>query len=225
MKFRLKLSRFDNSKLVAFGQALNDIVKGLTGFETVLTPFQSFLLKCVDAINNVAEKTKAKEISEMIKSEDGIRDDLVIGINKSLDAYEYHPDETVRVAASEISKIIAKIGYSIYKESYDEESALIKNVLTDLKGDYATQAETCHITPFVTALDQSQTRFDEYRAKQINENADINQIVAMSTIRRDFEKSIRKVLDVLPVMQSINPTAEQSKAINLVKELIRKYNY
>lgn len=224
MNLNVNVARFDNNKLVAFGNGVNNATKSLVGIDAVLTPFQTQLVNCQNAVNNVLEKTKAKEVSAQLKKEDNIRDNCIIGLNKIVDAQTYNPDEEIQQAAKELDQLLAKLGNSIQKESYDKESALNKTLLVDLNGDYASQVAITHATPFVVELEASQTRFDNLRQKQLLENVEMTEIVSMSAIRREFENSIRALLTVLPAFFQISPTPELKQAIGLVQELINKFN-
>ena len=223
LKLKINLSEFNNTKLLAFGEALYNAVAGLTGIDTVLLPFQKLYKQCVDAANNVLEKTKAKDVSERLKEEDNARDDLIIGINTLFDACEYHPETAVRDAAIELNQMMAKLGNKIYRETYDSESRSIKTLLLDLTGDYAPQVATCSATPYVDALEESQERFDQFRSEQLDENVETSQIVSMSTIRREFKQNIRAILELLPVMYQVNQDPEFKKAIDRVQQLILKF--
>jgi hypothetical protein len=223
MSLHVKLSRFSNNTLVAFGSALYNAVKNILGIDAVLLPFATLLEKCKDAVNNVLEKTKAKEVSQHLKSEDNIRDNCLVGINKLVDAQLYNPDATIQNAAAELNVLLEKLGDAVQTESYDKESILIKTLLTDFTGDYSEQVTTVHANPFVDELGAAQSRFDTYRQQQLAENVEMTEIVAMSTIRREFESSIRSLLSVLPTLYQINPTPELKEAIALVQETINKF--
>lgn len=223
MELHVRMSRFDNNKLVAFGNELYNAIKGLVGFETVISPFQNLLTRCTKAVNDIIEKTKAKEVSQFLKTADNRRDNNITGLVKLADACRYHPDEAVRLAATQISQLLDKLG-NIQEAGYDAESTMIKNLLTDLKGDYAPQATLISANPFVTDLDAVQTEFDTYRQQQLAENADLADIESMSSIRREFEVSIRSLLTALPALYLLNPTNELKTALDLIEQTISKYN-
>jgi len=225
IKLTINLSKFDNNKLLAFGEGLNNSVKDLKGIDGALLPFQEKLLECTNAANNVAEKTKAKEVSEMIIKEDDARDNLLAGINKLFDACEYHPDTAVSDAAIECNQVLEKLSKNISRQAYDSESASIRTLLTDLTGDYAPQVETCSATAFVQALEQSQNHFDQIRTEQLQENVETSQIISMSSIRREFTSNIRAILQLLPLIYQVNQSPEFKTAIELTQQLIRKFSY
>ena len=223
MGLHLNVAKLNNNELVAFGEGLNNAVKNLQGIDSVLKPFQKQLNDCTNAVNNVLEKTKAKAVSDLLKTEDNTRDNLIIGLNKLIDACSYHPDNAVVQAATELNTVIDKLGSSIQKKGYDAESTLLNTILTDLKGDYLTQVTIINADAIVKALDKSQNRFAKLRSEQLIENAEINEIVSMSAIRREFEASIRLLLSVLPVLYQLNPAPEFKDAIGVVKQLIAKF--
>jgi len=224
MKLQINIAKLSNSELVSFGDQLNTFIKDLNGIDGVLLPFQEKLTLCQQAINNVLQKTMAKDVSAQLKTEDNLRDNCIIGLNKLVEACEYHPDETVKEAAIKLNDLLDKMGNKIYLQSYDAESTIIKTLLTELNGEYSSHIALVNATPFVTALSEAQTRFDTYRQHQLTENAEVSEIVSMSAIRREFEQDVRNLFQLLPSYYLINQSAQVKTAINQVQELINKFN-
>ncbi|MGE4290414.1 MAG: DUF6261 family protein [Salinivirgaceae bacterium] len=224
MSFLINLSKLTHNLIVSLGEELAKAVEGIEGIQAVLTPFQSLLVRAKEALNNVIEKTRAREVSQQLKNTDNQRDGYLYGLDLLVEAHLYHPDEALRNAAGELKRVLDKLEKSTYRLPYDAESAVVKTLLTDLTGDYAPQANSIHATPFVTALSEVQTGFDNFRSQQINENASIAVIESMTAIRREFELSMRSLLSVLAMLIELNPDDEALKSKGIVvQEVLKKY--
>jgi hypothetical protein len=224
MSLSINLSRLSHKLIVSLGEELAKAVEGIEGIQAVLTPFQSLLVRAKEALNNVIEKTRAREVSQQLKGNDNLRDGYLDGLGLLIEAHLYHPDEAVRNAAVDLKRVLDKLGKNTYRLKYDAESAAIKTLLTDFTGDYAPQATLIHATPFVTALSEVQTIFDNLRSQQINENASIAVIESMTAIRREFELSMRSLLSVMATLIELNPDDEALKNKGIVvQEVLKKY--
>jgi hypothetical protein len=64
----------------------------------------------MEALNNVIEKTRAREVSHQLRDQDNLRDGYLTGLGLLIEAYLYHPDEALRKAAGELKRILDKLG-------------------------------------------------------------------------------------------------------------------
>ena len=73
MSFLINLSKLTHKLIVSLGEELVKAVEGVEGIQAVLAPFQSLLVRAQEALNNVIEKTRAREVSQQLKGHDNLR--------------------------------------------------------------------------------------------------------------------------------------------------------
>lgn len=223
MKLIINFSKLDNNELLSLAKSVDANIKTLPGIEAVYSPFNTALEKCSKANSETIEKTMAKEESQLVQGEDDNRDKYSMGLVKLIEAHRYHPNAEVAAAAAEINQLIRKAGKHFYRFSYDKESVVIDTILTELENGLADNVILTGLSPYVEALRKSQDKFKQLRHAQISVFANNNELLSFGEVRNELETTMRGLFTVLPVLYTLNPTAEFKTAIGIIAETISKY--
>jgi hypothetical protein len=154
----MNFSQLTNAELLSFGQDLDFILSPLSEIiAPVYNPFQNSLSRYAEiAVSAIAKQVAQQQTRELAGADDE-RDGLFRGVKYITQAYLLHPDEAKRGAAAEIEKSIAKVGWNLHRESYDEQSALMRTMLSELENKHVERLALLGMTEYVAELKVRQT--------------------------------------------------------------------
>lgn len=81
----------------------------------------------------------AQQQTQELLDTDMTRDNLFRGMKYLIQAYLLHPDAETQAAAVELEKVVGKVGWNLHRESYDQQSALMKTLFDDLDKNQAAR--------------------------------------------------------------------------------------
>jgi hypothetical protein len=117
--------------------------------------FNELLLKEL----NLLDAMHGSELSKLLADADKLVDRYVVGINSVVDSAVHHFDSKIVEAGKSIAIRLKAFGY-IENKPYEEESAAVKALINEFRGEYAAKAELIGLTPWIDKLDMAETEFD-----------------------------------------------------------------
>jgi len=108
-----------------------------------------------------------------LKELDKKRDDAIRGITQVVSGYTLHPTEAKSKAGEALLRSIRKYATDIIRLSYQEETAVINNLIDNWTNDatLATAITTLGLADWQTALDQANQEFDTVYVARSQESA------------------------------------------------------
>jgi hypothetical protein len=128
--------------------------------------------------------------------------------------YLRHPDLDDKAQA--ILAEIDKNGLHITHRSYEEETAIIQNVITALETGFADDLAAIQATVWFDLLKQANADFETAQRNFNAAQTTAHEIDAASTVRPELEEALRTLLTFLPMQAEVTGNADLAA---LVKEL------
>ncbi|MFV0267939.1 MAG: DUF6261 family protein [Draconibacterium sp.] len=221
MMLTFNLSGLTNAELLSFAQSLDALLEPLGTTVTVIyDPFKQALNVCVETAADAIGKQVAQQQTEALSAADLKRDNLFRGIKYLTQAYLLHPNTEMLEAAIELEKVIAKVGWQLYREGYDKQSALVKTLLKELTGKQAERVALLGMTDYVDLLNTSQNEFDVLRQEQLDHQTALEKISSMTAVRGGLEQAIKDLLEILPGYYRMTGNEALGAVLPKIKELI-----
>lgn len=221
MILTFNLSGLTNAELLSFAQSLDALLAPIgESIALIYNPFKQSLTVCVETSADAIAKQVAQQQTEVLSGGDLKRDNLFRGVKYMIQAYLLHPDAEKQEAAVELEKVVAKVGWNLHRESYDQQSALTKTVLKELTGKHANRVALLGMTDYVNLLNTAQTEFDELRQEQLEQQTALEKISSMTAVRGDLEQTIKDLLEILPGYYRMTGDEALGEVLPKIKELI-----
>lgn len=136
-------------------------------------------------------KTKSE-----LEEEDNKRDNSYRGFYYQVLGNTYNSDETARMAAIAIMRVLNHYGLNIINEGYGSQSSSIKSVIKDLNSDemQAHMATLPGVSQAFTAVQESQDRFETLFLAYETDKAAESSYANASSIKKEVLKLINKQL-------------------------------
>lgn len=191
----------------------------------------TFFSEMAPLSNDLRAVVKRARVESVLEGEDNLRDDDVRGINYLLIALSFHPDLAVRKAAKTVLKTFKRFGLSIIDQGYTSESGLINSLLDDFKLPkiQAAIAELPLLASYISALEASQSNFEQIRIAQEAELAEEDTLANATTLKKEIITIINhKIVEYLRIMVPLNEAVyggfarTVSKMIEEQNEIVRK---
>jgi hypothetical protein len=219
------LKKFRMSEIIQF---LNDVIK-------LFQKYNPTTLLVVDELTALQAKTAALEagfklesgsvISDELVQLDGRRDDCLIGIKLSAEAYSHHFDAAYKTAAESILNSMAKYGSELTKLNYQAETSTISSLIDEwsknatLTKAFTKLALVAWGTQLKTLNDQFNTR---YLARVSEQGAAVH---TDNLVLRDYARQAYVTLITnTEARATLNKAGLYTPLLNDLSVLIKKYN-
>lgn len=221
MILTFNLSGLTNAGLLSFAQSLDEQLAPISaGISLIYNPFKQSLTVCVETAANAIAKQVAQQQTEELSGGDLKRDNLFRGVKYLIQAYLLHPDEEMQEAATELEKVVAKVGWHLNREGYDKQSALQKTLLKELTGKHADRVALLGMTNYVDLFNTAQSEFDVLRQEQLEQQVEMEKISSMTAVRGNLEDCIKDLLEILPGYYRMTGDEALGAVLPKIKELI-----
>jgi len=221
----IKLTQLRNDEFIQFIRDLLKIIETLgTNALQLLIQF-SKLLETIAEAEKVYLQTRGSELTKKISEADTLRDNDISGIKLIAEAYTYHFDAAKVEAAELILSHIKKYGGNIAKMNYQAETTALNDFADHTENDSKLSAaiDLLGLREWLTTLKSNNIAFNELYMMRIDEqagkpNGNLRELRAQSV--EDYKELIKH----LTAHATISPSDLYTKAINMINELIDKYN-
>lgn len=112
------------------------------------------------------------------------------------------------------------MGWNLHRESYDEQSALMRTLLSELENKHAERLALLGMTEYVAELKACQTGFDSLRQEQLERQAEMESISSMTAERGSLEQACKDLLEILPGYYRMTGDEALGTALPKISELI-----
>jgi hypothetical protein len=218
----LSFSKFRNGEHFQF---MSDVKDGITAatpaalnLDSVYPSFES----AYTSLDNVLRVDAGSVKTEQLVDADGDRDNTWSALNLRVKATLLSPIEKEVEAAKLIKRVFDLYG-NVRQESYNEETALLTNLVDDLeKEENAAYCATMGITKWVTALKTKNNDFKTLLNERNKEyaNKESGDVKAARTVIDPIYFEIVKRLNALVTLEMASAEAQE-----FIKELNQRIKY
>jgi hypothetical protein len=185
----------------------------------LLTPFFDLLTLEGQLVDAVRGSVYTEELAEADRRVD--RD--VAGINAAVASALHHFDPALVAAAKYVEIRLKFFHGEIEKKAYEEESAAVKILVTDLQGEYAEQVAILSLGPWVAELAAAQEDFErifllrsDKRATQPKER--------LRDVRKQIDAVYRQIVDRIDAYTLLNGDSVTGLFIEHLNDEITYFN-
>ena len=207
----MKIKRFDLSHLrneahYQFFNLLRDLLGMFPFIMNLIMELYQQLILLLDRESQLVDAERGSELSRLLAEADRKVDEIVIGINSLINAGLYHFDQQVREAAKVLKKRMKDFG-RIKSKPYEEESAAVKLLITDLNGKHFQQAEILGLRIWIDQLTMAEDEFEEIfkrRNLELSERPDYN----LRKVRKEIDAVYQQITERIDAAAVSNPSPE-----------------
>ncbi|GKT30575.1 hypothetical protein ADUPG1_001572 [Aduncisulcus paluster] len=211
-----------NDEHFQFQTELKGLVEQYTpaalGIEAAWAVYEPLYTDESNALNVIRKSAVTSELAEA----DHYRDSLYRGICDTVKGATNHYNSAVKVSANRIEIAIDHYG-NINVKSYDEQTAAINSLLSDLKNDYAADVSQLNIGEWLIELQTANTTFETLMKERYAEDSGKTQL-SMKDVRRQVDEVYRTITERIGALVIVNGEEAYSGFVNELNQRIEKYN-
>ncbi len=161
-------------------------------------------------------------ITGKITEADLLRDITFRGLSDAVKAAGNHFNSSVKEAAARLQVALGHYG-NLTLKPYDEETAAIAALITDLRTTYAPDAAITGITDWINELQANNTAFNTLKKERYTEKAGKTQL-RMKEVRTEIDVAYRTIAERINALIIVNGEATYTEFVNELNQRIEQYN-
>jgi hypothetical protein len=221
---RINLNRFRNEEWFNFFTEFKDFVTQSTPEAlNIEAQYAVFLVLYAQADKTLETLRKSSYTAEIVHL-DGVRDSTYRGLSEAVKSAQHHYIEAQSAAARRLKPLFDHYG-DVSAKPYNEETAIIYNLLQELREQYAFQVSTLSLQGWLDELERNNQAFEAAILARNAESADKTLDMTMLDVRR---KTDRCYLDIIERIEALILIQGDTNFAAFVKQLnanIERYQY
>lgn len=219
------LNRYRNAEYLQYMKDVLELLQDQDVIIQAVTEQQTTLQALVINIDDVFNQVQGSAITQEIIALDERRDRAIVGLRTVLEGYQSYFETTIAQAATALFNNIAAHGSSIYKLSYQEETAVLHSIITDweTETELSTAVTTLNLTEWLNELKTANTLFTTKYLERVEETA-ANPTTTIITLREATTEAYRDLIAHLDAHQTLASDAAYSVLLNQISVLAGQYN-
>lgn len=218
MIISMNFSLVPSNELLTFGNRLFSIFDGKNLEGTSLDFFLKVLKKTLDDFTRSFQHKATEPYTELTAMADALRDQAFYAFRFYVDACTHSDSPGWRDAAMKIKNVIRKHGWKAPNLGYKAETAALKNISSEIHGQYAAELNLISGTNWLTRMETTQKSFEDVTANNLAELATGNPTLVET--RPLLTNAIRSLLQSLNLQNEMASTPELVSFINQINSLI-----
>ncbi|MDR2882850.1 MAG: DUF6261 family protein, partial [Alistipes sp.] len=216
-------SRLHNGEHFQFMTTFRDLVKAATPAKLKIeAPFAAFLAVYADldeALKKIMKSEHTKRIAEL----DAARDSVFRGMTDTANGAAHHFNPAVREAAGRVGIAMKTYG-NVAAMNYDDETAMIANLLKDLTVKYLADVEMLDLGAWIGELDRLSEEFKRLMLERYDEGTGRSTLVLREVRGRmdDAYRAVARRVDALQEVSGDEPGAPWAAFIAELNEVIAR---
>ena len=219
---RVNLTQLHNEEHFQFMTVIVGLLNAAAGevkqFIGTLIGTLSTLLQREDS---ALEKIRKSILTDPITTADSLRDSIFRGLELIVEGY-MHSVVVVEVEAANVIRIVTNHYGNVTKKSYNEETALIHNLVRDLRERCDSALNTLNLVRWVDDLDAANTAFDNLMNERYEETASQN-IENVREVRRAMDTVYQQLIAAIEVGAQLAAGSDAYAA--LINEINQRVEY
>jgi broad specificity phosphatase PhoE len=193
----------------------NHLVEEYSAVKTLLAGLLDAFLVLLAKEKRLLDAARTSALTKQIADADHRVDRAVSGLKAVINAARYSLDATVAEAARALYLRLREFG-NIRRKAYEEESAAVQVLLSDLGNAYAQQVSTLGLHEWMMELMEAEAAFTRVYLQRGDETA-IRPQERMVDVRRDIEASYHDMVTLIVASSIVNTSG-------VYEEFIAKLN-
>ncbi len=192
----IKSTNLKNAHLMDFSEVMSLVASFLEKEDLdalKLTNVSKEFNDALHALEGALTQARKTGITDSLLEADKLRDDVFTGLNLTLRGMTHFPDHAIADTAAAITIVVEKYGKGIKKLPQREETAVLTNLIQDLKSDdHKTQVETVSLTAWVEELEKANNTFEQLYTERTEKEVPMHFLKAKRLTNHWQRKSIPK---------------------------------
>ena len=187
----------------------------------ILSLFTSFMALYAQE-DEALKKIKKSAITDEIQDADKYRDEIFRGLTNTAKAALVHFRTEVREAAKKIKIVLDTYG-NIAQKPINEQTSATYNLLQDLKGKYAQDANIAGLNEWVEELEAANIIVDKLIMDRYEEGAEKTDLV-LRKVRMEIDEVYKKIVNGINALTDLDGEEQYIDFIKLYNQIADKYN-
>jgi hypothetical protein len=200
-----------------FKGLVNQFTVNTLGIETLYPAYQTAFDLEVTALNVV----QASAVTSDLFVADSERDNTASGLTGTIKSALNHFDPEVRSAANRLMLLLDTYGNLAIKP-YDQETASITKLVSELEGSYAADVATLGVGGWVAELKARNNAFDSLKNQRYSENSSKPQ-QNLKMARQETDTTYRAVVKRINALIEVNGDTAYAGFVNALNQRIEHY--
>ncbi|MCK3685839.1 DUF6261 family protein [Maribellus sp. YY47] len=219
---KIDLSRLRNEEHYSFHNETNDLVLRFTAEALGIQRFYPAYEAAFAAEGEVLDLLQKSLLTGPIADADTQRDLLFSGLKDTVKGAEKHFNPAVAEAARRTSVLLDSFG-DISNKGYNEETAALKSLVSDLENQHAADVATLDIADWVSELKARNTAFEALLDERYTEEATKNPL-KMKDARKQLDATYDDITRLIDALALVNGPETYEGFIKELNKRVEKYN-
>ena len=188
--------------------------------QKIATQFEAWL-PLYDKEDTALKKIQKSAITAQIQEADRVRDEIYLGMVETSTAALKHFSEEVRSAATRLKIVFDTYG-DVVRKPLNEQTSATYNILQELQGKYAQDAEAVGIAQWASELQARNNAFSSLMKERFDETASRCDIV-LREARSELDQSYFAIRERINALAIVKGEADYENFIRTLNAVIAKY--
>lgn len=220
----LNLRGLTNPEFQQFIKLLTEKVKE-AGVDVlkIKTPYD-LLVAILAQLENALNQEKANEETKLIQDLDRERDDYYIGFSFLLNGFALGKDPAKRGAAQLLRLLLKSQGKNVTRQNYQAETAILNNVVSELKNDakYVAALGTLGLQSWVNDIDTANQAFEnQFKNRNTSISKNSND-VTFGELRKEAMPLVERLYSL--ISSRYNTAVEDNEPADGYMALVKEIN-
>ena len=216
------LSHLRNEEHFQFQTEFNDLVDHYTpttlGVDAAYTAYLPLYTNEAEALDVVRKSSFTEKIVEA----DNTRDITNRGMCGTIDGATHHFRAEVREAAERLKIVLDHFG-NISVKPYNEQTAAVKAIVTDLETTHAADVATVGVGEWVAELKANNDAFEALQDERYTEEAGKTQL-KMKEVRVEVDEAYSTITKRIDALGIVNGTEIYAPFVKELNKRVEKFN-
>ncbi|MDR2563252.1 MAG: DUF6261 family protein [Prevotellaceae bacterium] len=164
---------------------------------------------------------RKSEYTVEIEAQNNVRNKTFRSMVNAVKSGVDHFNASKQAAAKRINVVLLRYG-NIATKPLDEETAAIEDLIRELNDNHSADVSTLELAEFLTQLNLQNVRFKELMNERYDEMTQRPQ-VRMKEARRDVDKALREMLDMVEALVKVDGYAKYEALIVALNVIAERY--
>ena len=219
---QFKFSRLHNEEHFQYHTGFNDLVIQTTPAALQIVPQYVTYNLLYNNEKEALDFIRKSAVTDDLAIADDLRDFTFRGLSDTVKAAGNHYNPLVRQAASRVQVVFDHYG-NLTLKSYDEETAAINSLISELNSNLADDVTTIGISGWLNELQANNTAFDTLMKSRYSEEAVKTQL-RMKQVRLEIDAAYRVIIQRINALIIVNGESAYKVFVDEMNQRIEKFD-